>query len=67
MNRIAEGFSGDLAGRSGSLPRAVPNSLMSNHLHGIIVMIYEVAVGAGLALPGMGAASGASYTEIEYF
>ena len=33
--------------------------LMPNHLHGIIVLTDQAAVGAGLALPGKGAASGA--------
>jgi putative transposase len=34
--------------------------LMPNHLHGIIVLTDNAAVGAGLALPGKGAASSAA-------
>jgi putative transposase len=35
--------------------------LMPNHLHWIVVLTDQAAVGAGLALPGRGAASGAPY------
>jgi hypothetical protein len=34
---------------------------MPNHLHGIIVLTDNATVGAGLALPGKGGASGAPY------